>query len=381
MLRIFSILSIVLLCVSSFSVQASVKEHSVSGIGEGSSRSEALLNALGEAVGRAFGIDLNAATFSRISETETTDQNYSSMISEINQRISLKVKTPDNNPILGYSVTRSYRDDTGHWEVEVDLRYAQYTTPGIQTSRRSVIVVVPNHSPHAELVKSTVEKSLVRSRRFDVLDRDNLAFFQKEKEFILSSDAGSKEIARLGNASGADYLIIAGLDDLSISNNQREVIRLTGEVLVHSKFSGALRMEIVEFTSREVKWSESSRLGGTYQGVSSIGKNILSKEITRAADSLITSMLDAIYPIRIVKVRGDLAIINRGQGAVYKNDKFHVFLLGDELIDPQSGESLGREETKVATGVVTEVKPKFAYLRIKEGQLNQSGNYLLREAE
>src|SRR5690606_2317221 len=94
---------------------------------------------------------------------------------------------------------------------------------GADSNRRSVVVVTQGKQYRSLLVQ-TVGGSLVDSRRLDVLNRENDALFQGEKEFILGEDAAEAEVARLSQASGADYLVVAQLQGLGINNNQRETI-------------------------------------------------------------------------------------------------------------------------------------------------------------
>src|SRR5690606_34813413 len=139
---------------------------------------------------------------------------------------------------------------------QVTLRYAKYQKLGGDSDRRGVVVMA-NDKRYRNLITSTVSESLVASRRFDVLNRDHAALFEDEKDFVLGSDAGSAEVARLSLATGADYLLIAELQSLGISNNMRETIRMTGEVLVKSAVSGTLKLQMIEFSTRKVKWSSS----------------------------------------------------------------------------------------------------------------------------
>lgn len=92
-------------------------------------------------------------------------------------------------------------------------------------------------------------------------------------------------------------------------------------------------------------------------------------------------MVAAIYPIQVVKVIGDTAVINRGEGSVSAGEVFAVFEAGDELIDPQSGESLGAMETEVGLAKVAEVKPKFAILKMASGALTQGAAYIVRKTD
>src|SRR5690606_33417981 len=121
--------------------------------------------------------------------------------------------------------------------------------------------------------------------------------------------------------------------------------------------------QVIEFASRKLKWSGTQKFGGTYPGATSVGTATLGKLINGAADVLIDKMVASIYPIRVVKAMGDTAIINRGEGSVSVGEGYAVFLEGEELTDPQSGESLGSMEMEVGLARITEVRPKFAFIK------------------
>src|SRR5690606_10726237 len=167
----------------------------------------------------------------------------------------------------------------------------------------------------------------------------------------------------------------------SIRNNMQETIRMTGEVLVRSAVNGTLRLEVVEFASRKVKWSGTQKFGATLEGASSIGNRTLSRLIQEASNKLMDNLVASIYPLRVVKVVGDVAIVNRGEGSATVGDTYAVFPMGDELNDPQSGESLGSLEIEAGIGTVTEVKPKFAFLKMANATLDPNADYIVRKAD
>jgi hypothetical protein len=361
---------------------AQVTEATITAEGSGMTRDEAVAAALASAAGQAFGVELNASSVSETmaaeAVTDTSSENV--MLSAVNRSVVQVVKSPTNSPILGFTIDSAGQGIGNTWDAQVTLRYAKYQKLGGDTDRRGVVVMA-NDKRYRSLLTSTVSESLVASRRFDVLNRDHAALFEDEKDFVLGSDAGSAEVARLSLATGADYLLIAELQSLGIRNNMRETIRMTGEVLVKSAVSGTLKLQMIEFSTRKVKWSSSEKFGGTYEGVSSIGSGTLGKLIGNAADKLMDRLVTGIYPVRIVKVVGDTAVINRGEGSAAKGETYAVFLMGEDLVDPQSGESLGAMEVEVGLGQITDVKPKFSMLKMATGTLDPTGSYILRKTD
>lgn len=361
--------------------QAQVREATVTAQGSGMTRTEAIYSALTSAAGQAFGVTLEAETFSSLSVAEISDnERHASVVTaKVNEQITQRVRTPSNSPVLGYTINNVTQGIADTWDAEVTLRYARYERLGPDSERRAV-VVTSSDDRHREMLVNTVGESIVATRRFDVLSRDNTELFEQEKAFITSDDAAAAEVARLSQAAGADYLVIADFVNLSISNNRRETIRMTGEVLVQSSVSGTLKLQVVEFSSRKVKWSSSEKFGATYKGASSVSQGALASLVTGAADKLMESMVTSIYPIRVVKVMGAVAVINRGEGSVSKGESYAVYLMGEELIDPQSGESLGALELEIGTGKIVDVKPKFSFLKLDEGTLDSNSDYIVRKA-
>ncbi|MGM7449414.1 hypothetical protein ACP7H9_12955 [Idiomarina sp. ST20R2A10] len=72
------------------------------------------------------------------------------------------------------------------------------------------------------------------------------------------------------------------------------------------------------------------------------------------------------YPASVVKVIDDYTVvINRGsEDGVSKGDQFLVYYVDqEELIDPETGESLGNLEVVRGTGSVTHVQRKMATIK------------------
>lgn len=366
----------------SICVHAQVTEMSATGEGTGASKEQAVAAALTSAAGQAFGVKLDAATVTQSLAVEASSNagSNSLMLNQMNQIVAQKVSTPGNNPILGYAINFATQRAGGTWEAGVTMRFAKFKKIGGDSDRRS-IVIVTNEKRFKDLLTTTVSQSIVASRRFDVLTRDNSALFNQEAAFIQGSDAAAAEVARLGQASGADYMLIAELQGLSLANNQRQTIQMTGEVLVRSSVSGMLKLQVVEFSSRKVKWSASEKFGGVYGGVSSISDQTLIGLVSGAADKLVQKMISSIYPVRIVKVlSGSTAVVNRGEDSIRKGETYGIFLMGEELKDPQSGESLGALEIEVGIGTIIDVKPKVSFVRLKDGGLDPKAEYILRPA-
>jgi hypothetical protein len=77
--------------------------------------------------------------------------------------------------------------------------------------------------------------------------------------------------------------------------------------------------------------------------------------------------VDVVFPAKVLIKRDNLVTINRGEGGgVAEGDTFNVYALGEEMIDPDTKESLGREEVKVGKVKISQVNPKTSMATILE---------------
>jgi hypothetical protein len=344
---------------------AQVQEAEMSAEGRGATRALAILDGLSNATAQAFGFTLQSSTRQSVASVEVlVDQEQSlALLEEFNKAIAKQFSTDKARPVTGYQVNSAEEQGNDRWIANVTIRYALYAKPGADSSRRTLIIASTSQQyPQAAL--EAVEQAAVATRRFDVLTRSHSAVFEQEKLFIMGADASRTEVARLAGASGADYVLIVDLQDLEVQNNSREVIKMSDEVIVSSKLSGILRMRIMEFSTRKIKWVGTQAFAETLKGSVQITSDVLAKNLSTAARKLVSGMVETIFPIRVVRRDGNMLVLNRGDGSINQGDQLSVFLLGEDLRDLQSGESLGRMETHVATGTVIEVKPKYSVLKL-----------------
>jgi hypothetical protein len=81
-------------------------------------------------------------------------------------------------------------------------------------------------------------------------------------------------------------------------------------------------------------------------------------------------MAPAAHSGRIVKVEGSKVWVNLGVGSGVKvGDVFEIYRKGEELIDPDTGLSLGADEEKVGRITITEVKDSYSLGSVESGNV------------
>ncbi len=101
-------------------------------------------------------------------------------------------------------------------------------------------------------------------------------------------------------------------------------------------------------------------------------KTPLGKATRDAIDEIVTVIVEQSeklpWQASIVTVKSDAVYLNIGQkDGMGTGTVFDVYRPGEELVDPETGLSLGSEDTKIGQIELTAVKEKFSIARIKEG--------------
>jgi len=223
--------------------------------------------------------------------------------------------------------------------------------------------------------------ALVNSGRFIVVERQAIQDVLSEQDFSASgrtSPAGAPKFGKILNSQilirgavtqfgmresgGGGALSIKGID-VGLATSQAVVgvdVRIydttTGEVLDSVRCEGSASSTGLDFGYSEHDWGFGT---GAFQNTP-LGK-ATAKAIDKAVIAIITRIKDVPWEGRIVKASGNEAYINAGAGSgINTGDSFVVYRPSEELIDPQTGQSLGCEVKRIGAVTVTEVQDKFS---------------------
>ena len=215
------------------------------------------------------------------------------------------------------------------------------------------------------------------TRKFDVVGRSDLNDIIKEQDLGASGNVDAKTAAKAGKLTGAKYLLVTTVDDF-----QDYVEKATFEGTGRSATKRVFRLSVVGkvYDSSTGKLLESANFqtgNDAFKQIQeernySVKDGELSDEMMVAvsrdmAQKIANHVADVIFPAKVLVKRDNEVTINRGEGGgVAVGDTFNVFALGQELIDPDTKESLGREEVKVGRVKITQVNPKTSTAQILE---------------
>lgn len=357
--------------------------------GFGGTRSEAVQNGLIEALQQARGVNIDSQKvfIKNIREKGLATDAASSHSVAIDEQSQSAVREATDGFIKEYRVTGARDTGSDGWVADLVVVLGQYKTPGLSPHNRRKIAVIPFKTKQAYYILNGVRTSarevslqfaqkmvteLTQSRKFTVLDREYTDEFLREKNLILSSDAPPDELMKIGEALGVDYLLVGTITEAA----QKRIpysIQVTGETGYTHSASFAADYRIVVMATRQIKWADSASItlgdAALKRMVSGLDTaQIQQTLLASAAQSVVHRALENIYPLRVAKVQsGGEVILNQGGVTLSKGDRLDVFNAGDDVIDPYTGESLGAEESWVATIEIVRVIPKMSYAKVVNG--------------
>lgn len=373
-------------------------EQVVDAVGYGNNRNQAISDALVQGLRQATGVSIDSRevmqTLSgRASVSNNEGEQFNSSF-EIAHRGDLSLKT--KGLVSRYDVHSVEPEADGSFRADVSLHVLKYEKPGLPSDSRRSIAVMPFHSDKRSYsllgdrtaaakveteLRNRVLDLFTQSRRMNVLDREFGAEFQQEKALWLSDDAALTEKAKTGNVLGADYIVVGNIRNLR-STRHVKTLQLTGETIVSYSGSAQLDYKIILAATRQVKWSDSINLKFSNGEIRAMLKKYGSSQAgitAELAEQLAQQALTNIYPMRVVAVKGKTVVINQGGKTLKKGDRLKVFLLGEEMFDPYTKESLGQLEEQIATVKVLRSTAKISYATILEGEAELiEPNFILR---
>ena len=383
--------------------QVAAEVHETTGFG--ADRSEAIGKALQQAAFQVCGVTLESDTASAVSLAVGTEG--MEVVESLNEHIRISLGS-DACRFTGYEVLSSTRDGGGV-QVRVRVSHASYRVPGPDVDRRRLAVldfeIDEVHLYGAggqreqrsggqtarsgvdvdfdlirnlqERFRARIESLLTQGRRFAVLDRRAGDLYEQEKRLLQSADVDAAEGARLGKVLGADYLLYGTVDRIAVEE-RRTNIQLTGESRTSVLAAAQVRFSVLAVATRQIKWSSAVDLvhdADEEWWPEQLAEAVLDDAAARIVDEL----TENIYPPMVLQVMGGGAVaVNRGGNTVAAGDLFEVFALGPVLIDPDTGESLGRLEMPVGVVRITTVKPKYSVAQIVTADAGVTADMVLR---
>jgi len=331
--------------------------------GLGITQRDAVLDGVREAVSMVNGMAIASQTSLAELTTEVTTDTDSAFL--MSSAFMEQVSTATSGIVEGYDILSSSEDaDTGLVIVELSVRVARYTASKQLDRLRMALgaMRIDNNvqdraaaTEFAEDLQDGVIDYLTQTRRFAMIDRQLVTETQAELNFVATANMSTRELAKLGNQVGTDYLIVLELRDLFTRVSERKMAT-TNRVRRKTALTSEVGVRIIDVATSQIKFS------GTVDSLGGKDYRDLARTASRAIGRYIQN---AIYPIRIIAIDGDVLTLGQGGKTIKRGERYSLIRLGERLYDPYTKESLGYEETAVGTVMITTVRAKQSKAEIE----------------
>jgi curli biogenesis system outer membrane secretion channel CsgG len=218
--------------------------------------------------------------------------------------------------------------------------------------------------------------------KFAIVERTSLDLILKEQG-LATGAVTPQTAAKVGNLLGVKYIVVGGIDKFAINDTKAGFRGIGGNL---QQAQTTINLRFIDTTTGErvlaVSGEAEVRKGGGFFRDASASRDaqwgIASEAIEKASrvmfdkfvnggylDRLASAARPAALEARVVKIDGQRVWINVGaQAGVKVGDTFNVFDVGEALIDPVTGASLGADEKQTGTAAASEVQEKYAIVTL-----------------
>jgi curli biogenesis system outer membrane secretion channel CsgG len=243
--------------------------------------------------------------------------------------------------------------------------------------------------------------ALVKSGKYTVIERNQINSLLQEQQLGQSGIVTEQSAAKAGKMLGVELAVIGAVTEFGYSKKETGGLLKNkgfGIGLASQKATVAVDVRFIDAATGEIINSENVRKEQSAKGISvqtpDIGfrnqsdfDNSLVGKATRAAVEDIVVLLDqqsASMPWegKIITVSGATVYFKPGSdGGVKVGEVYTVYSKGEDLIDPDTGLSLGSEETKIGTVEVVDFAGggKASKAVIKSGSGMKTGDKVKQE--
>jgi len=370
-------------------------------VGRGRNRDEAVKNALYRAVEQVRGVRVDSSNYEfgfRSSGVGVGDDGPGRRRIEFD---SVDVATDGTvytteigGLIRSYNVLDEKQIDPDTYEVTLQVAVYDYGARG--RTGRVKIALMPAKTQQgnynfldqiisgdtlSSLFSQRLVAGLTQTNKFAVLDRESIVDFTREREMLFSFDAPLAEQAKLAETIGADYLLVGTISQAHIERFERY---LRAANYTSRKFKArfnfdyrlvdsATKQGVLATTAQQYLEDEQVReLADEQNPAEWDSAQVRDAFISLVANDVIAAIIDRVYPIAVAAVQGDgQVILNQGGQRMKSGMLLDVYTRGKEIFDTDTGESLGRIESHVATIEIQKVTYTMSMAKLVAGDVSK----------
>lgn len=213
--------------------------------------------------------------------------------------------------------------------------------------------------------------ALVKTGHYRVIERRQLDQILKEQDLGASGIVTPQSAAKIGKVLGVELAIMGAVTEFGYKKSDTGGrIKGIGLGLQSQSATVGLDCRLVNTTTAEIIAADNVRKEKSSKGIRVSTRNLSFKSrksfdeslVGKAAREAVKEVIKLIdknapnipWQAKIVTVKGGQVFINAGSvSGIEAGDVFVIYQKGEELVDPDTGLSLGSMDTKVGTIKVT----------------------------
>ena len=380
-MKFFSVLVFVFLILPKATFSNTIEYIDVKAKGIGSTYTEALNNSLSNALAQVNGRSIETQTsLKKISQSISTNKDNSYYTSKEFQKT---IKEQTQGYVSNFKILNEEKSSNGIVKISISAKIGKYKLK--KSAQRKRIAVMPfyyfdtsfklkdnivSNNKIDDLLIQNLVSYLVQTRKFTVLDREYMNDMNSELNIIKTNQTNIEETVKLGQKLFSDYIMVGTLQKLYTEEKTIKIKNSNNSVTTEKAFI-EFSYRIIDVPTSQIMFSDD------YTGIFDIEKkDMVSLEgdiIKKATLEIGSTILNAIYPLRIEKISGDIIYIGQGGLELKVGDEFTIIELGEKIKDSYTNEYIGREQKEVGKLEITQVNSKTSSGKILEQ------NYVLEE--
>ncbi|OGR44558.1 MAG: hypothetical protein A2X35_00405 [Elusimicrobia bacterium GWA2_61_42] len=234
--------------------------------------------------------------------------------------------------------------------------------------------------------------ALSETKKYTLIERNKLEAVMEEQKLGASGAITAQTAAKIGRLLGAQYIITGAVTEFGIKDSKIGVGGLEkvlpfggGAKLSKTKARVVIDVRAIDTTSAQITAAakgEGEKSSAEFSGDVSIApsfdfgkegfdETILGKAARKAVDTVAAELSKKFEEagggsVKIIKITGNQLYINSGGSDGEKTGHVYgIYRIGEDMVDPDTGESLGAEDEKIGTAKVVKVSPKFSIAETK----------------
>lgn len=394
---------VALVCPQAFSATKTIVRETK---GRGINREEAIKKALQQAVAQARGVMISSRDVDFIYRSATADieRKPTGKVVEFDavsvQTGGTALRTDIAGLVKTYEVLNEKKISDNTYEVTLKVWVYDYESPDKTDRLRLAVMPIKTLTascrfgdlitPAWDVSRRFSQKlavALTQTNKFNVLDREYIQEFAQEKK-VLIDDASLEELSKLGQVLGVDYMLVGTITEAEIEREQ-EWSPAIGRSISEYEADFTFEYRLLVGPTRQIKFAdvldisldktdEIKKLVKKWEPKDLDYREMMDNFISMAANQLVETIIDRIYPIRIASITEDgRVIINQGGSRISVGQLLDIYSQGKELFDADTKESLGTMEILVATIRIGKVTPRISYAKLVGGDLSKLSEGLI----